>query len=117
MRNFGVFMIVATIAFGACREKTPEGVLNKEQMTEFLIEIYLAEARLGGVITQPDSALRVFGAYEKTLLQRKGLPDSVVKKSYVYYLEHPEDMQKILDAAMDSLSRREQVAGSTPQLR
>jgi hypothetical protein len=117
MRNFGVFMIVATIAFGACREKTPNGVLDKEQMTQFLIEIYLAEARLGNMALEPDSAWRVFGAYEKALLQRKGLPDSVVKKSYSYYLEHPEDMQEILDAVMDSLSRREQVAGSAPQLR
>jgi hypothetical protein len=115
MRKLGTIMMIVAGACGACSERRPSDVLDKEQMTSFLIEIYLAEARLGSLVYVPDSALRVFGPYEKALLKRRGLTDSIVKKSYSYYFEHPEDMQEIMDAVMDSLSRREQVAGSTPQ--
>lgn len=110
--KFGVIMVVVAATFCACmKEKKPDNVLDKEQMTSFLIEVYLAEARLSTTIFVADSARRVFDPYEKLLLQRRGLSDSVLKESYSYYLEHPVEMEEIMDAVIDSLSLREQAAG------
>jgi hypothetical protein len=116
MRKFGVIMIVVAITLGACmKEKRPDNVLDKEQMTNFLIEVYLAEARMSSSIFIADSARHVFGPYEKQLLQRRGLPDSVLQESYAYYFEHPKEMEAIMDAVIDSLSLREQAATQVKQ--
>lgn len=113
--KFVVVMIVAGGAFCACtQEKKQDDVLDKDEMTSLLIEVYLAEARVGTSIFIADSARHVFEAHEKVLLQRRGLTDSAVKRSYEYYLEHPVQMQEIMDAVIDSLSLREQTVGLTP---
>ena len=109
--KFGVVMIVMAATFCSCKEKKPDNVLDKEQMTNCMIEVYLAEARLSSKIFIADSARHVFGPYEKQLLERKGISDSVLRKSYQYYLEHPDEMEAIMDAVIDSLSLREQAAG------
>src|SRR4051812_18656498 len=102
--KFGVITIVLIAAFSSCaNEGKPDDVLDKEQMTGYLIEVYLAEARLSTTIVVTDSARRVFEPYEKSLLQRRGISDSVLKKSYSYYLEHPAEMEDIMTAVIDSL--------------
>ncbi|HZX73200.1 MAG TPA: DUF4296 domain-containing protein [Cyclobacteriaceae bacterium] len=109
--KLSVMMMVVAGAFCSCKEKKPDTILDKDQMTSFMIEVYLAEARVSSTIFITDSARHVFGPHEKVLLQRRGIPDSVLRKSYAYYMEHPDEMQAILDAVIDSLSLREQAAG------
>jgi len=106
-----MIMIVAAVVLGSCmNDRKPDDVLNKEQMANFLIEVYLAEARLSTTIVVTDSARHIFESYEKVMLQRRGIPDSVLKKSYSYYLEHPKEMEEIMTAVIDSLSLRERAA-------
>src|SRR6478736_685493 len=110
--KFGLVIIVMASALSSCtKEKKPADVLDKAQMTNFLIDVYLAEARLSSTIFIAESARHVFAPYEKELLQRRAMSDSTLKKSYQYYLEHPIEMQEIMDAVIDSLSLREQAAG------
>ena len=103
---------------GACVSEKKDSVLSKEEMTNFMIEVYLGEARLASSgIFIPDSAKRIFESYDKALLSRRGISDSVLKKSYQYYAEHPDEMAQILDAVIDSLSLKEQGGGQLNKLK
>jgi len=55
-----------------------------------------------------DSAYRLFLPYQDSLLHKRGIQDSLLKKSYAYYLQRPAELEAIYDAIIDSLSLREQ---------
>ena len=90
------------------KDKAPQGILSKPQMVDWMIDIYLAEARTQLIPISRDSAYKLFAPYQDSLLYRKGISDSVLKESYKYYLEHPTDLETIYDNVIDSLSLREQ---------
>lgn len=90
------------------RDKVPEGVLSKAQMVDWMIDIYLAEARMQVIPIMRDSAYKIFVPYQDSLMHKKGLADSVLRKSYQYYLEHPDEFEALYDTVIDSLSLREQ---------
>jgi hypothetical protein len=77
-------------------------------MTLFLVDIYLAEARMSQFPMKADSARKIFQAHERNLAERYGVSDSIVRLSYQYYFEHPKEFDRILEAAIDTLSLREQ---------
>lgn len=107
--KLGLIAMVITLLCCSCeKERKPQDVMNEDQMIDFLIEVYLAEARLSTKIFNRDSAQLIFDPYEKLLLQRKGINDSILKKSYDYYIAHPDEMRDVMDAVIDSLSLREQ---------
>lgn len=105
----GIVWIILLALTGACsKEREKESVLSKEQMVEVMMDIYLAEARTGLLLVERDSAYKLFLPFQDSLLRRKGIPDSLLKKSYAYYMERPEEIEAIFDAIIDSLSLREQ---------
>lgn len=83
-------------------------------MSSLLVDLYIAESRITISRIPRDSAYLVLKPYEDSVLYRRGITDSTLKKSYAYYLEHPKVMEQILDAVIDTLSLREQRAGSQP---
>jgi hypothetical protein len=107
MTRVGLICLLTVCWLGACESKErPEGVLSREEYAAWLIDVYLAEARLA---TQPrDSASPLFFSFEKKLQQRHGLSDSVLKHTYQYYLNHPDQLEQVYVAVVDSLSLREQ---------
>jgi len=94
----------------ACAGPTQEakGVLTKEELTTFLIEMYLAESKLDNIPIEKDSALKLFMPYEEKLMKKYNLADSTLRKTYQYYMDHPKEMEAVYDAVIDSLSLREQ---------
>lgn len=107
------FLLLGAMACG--REEKPAGVLSHEQYVAWLIDVYEAEARLTGYAIPQDSAMKLFKPYEAGLLQKHGVADSTVLKTYRYYLDHPQEMEQIYTAVIDSLSLKEQkAAGRTP---
>ena len=90
------------------KDKEPQGILSKAQMVDWMIDIYLAEARLQVIPITRDSAYKIFVPYQDSLMHKKGLQDSVLRKSYQYYLEHPNEFEALYDTVIDSLSLREQ---------
>jgi hypothetical protein len=62
-----------------------------------------------------DSSYRLFLAYQDTLMHRRGVSDSTLRKAYAYYLEHPNELEAIYDAIIDSLSLKEQRLREAPQ--
>ncbi|HEY5823686.1 MAG TPA: DUF4296 domain-containing protein [Cyclobacteriaceae bacterium] len=108
MRRGASFFLLLTIIFSCQKEKRPAGIMSHEEMAAVIVDIYLAEARLNGSLMVRDSARRVFKPFEDKLLSQKGVNDSILKKSYVYYLNHSSELEKIYDSVIDTLALQEQ---------
>lgn len=104
-----VFVLaVATLAVACQTETRPPGVLSPEEFSKVLVELYLAEARMNSTAIQRDSAMKLFAAYEDKLFSQFKLPDSTVLKTQQYYVDHPQQLEKIYDSVIDTLSLRQQ---------
>jgi hypothetical protein len=82
-------------------------VLTQPELSALLIDIYIAEARLEILHLPKDSTIRFFIPFEQKLLQTKGIPDSVLKSTYAYYLAHPKELEQVYDTVIDTLTLRE----------
>ena len=108
MRLRGVVLILILSTTISCKkDKQPTDVLSEGQMVDWMLDIYLAEAR---TLTFPnrDSAYRVFLPYQDSIMRQKGINDTLLQKSFQYYFENPAKLEAIYDVIIDSLSLREQ---------
>jgi hypothetical protein len=112
MRLVWLLFVLCYVSFSACQKEQEKNrdkdILGKKELTTFLIEMYLAEARADNLPIPKDSAIKLFYPYEQKLMQKFQLADSSLKKTYQYYGDHPKEMEEVYDALIDSLSLREQ---------
>src|SRR4051812_47941425 len=102
-------VLTATLAITSCHhKKTPTGVLTHAEMLHVLSEVYINEQKLARISLRPDSAKIVFDSMKSIVFTKAGTSDSVFKKSFDYYVEHPAEMELIYSALVDSLSLQEQ---------
>jgi hypothetical protein len=102
-----IFLVV--LAISSCQKETrPNDVLAPEELSKLMVELYLAESRMSGLNITTDSALKFFIPFEEKLKAKHGIADSVLRKSYQYYVSHPEQLEKIYDSVIDTLGLREQ---------
>ena len=101
--NLTVLCLILVLA--ACSEaKRPESILSENEMITLLAEIYELEERVGGLELPRDSAIKIFPHYKKELFLKKNISDSVFLRSMDYYMEHPDRMERIYTAVIDSLN-------------
>ncbi len=115
MRLFRVAVILLLSSLSCEKKKEPQGILSRAQMVDWMIDIYLAEARIIALPVNRDSAYKIFVPFQDSLMRKKGIQDSVLHKSYQYYLEHPTEFERLYDTVIDSLSLREQRMRQNPQ--
>jgi hypothetical protein len=109
LRSFKViFIIVALLPLGCGSKEKPEGLLNQDEMVSLMVDVYLAEARISTTGIPRDSASKLFEPYENALLAKRGITDSILQANYAYYLQEPGELEKILDAVIDTLNLSEQ---------
>lgn len=102
-------MIVAVVFFSCDKTvRKPEGILSHEEMVKILSEVYITEEKISRLALRPDSALQIFDLVKNRIYEKTGVPDSVFKKSVVYYLDHPKEMEMIYTVLVDSLHLKEQ---------
>ncbi len=70
------------------------------------------EAKVSNIPVNRDSTLKIASYLETLTFDKLGIADSVFKKSYDYYLDRPNEMEKIYTVLIDSLNLREQRSGS-----
>jgi hypothetical protein len=116
MTRLGLIIILLCDLTMACApDKRPQGVLSREDYAALLIEVYLTEARFSQLPITSDSTMRLYLAHEPELLEKFGLTDSTLTLTYEYYTNHPDELEKVYTAVVDTLSLREQKANtSTP---
>jgi hypothetical protein len=107
--------VLAVASLTACQKETrPAGILSPEEFSKVLVEVYMAEARMNSTALQRDSAMKLFAAYETKMLQQFELSDSVVRKTQQYYVDHSDQLEKIYDSVIDTLSLREKKLRTKP---
>lgn len=112
VKYLGLAMMLCLVQCKA--DKKPKGLLSKEEMVNMMVEVYLAEAKASLTGVPRDSAAKLFETYEGSMISADGFNDSTLKANYNYYLQRPEELERILDAVIDSLSLREQRASDQP---
>lgn len=114
MKYLGIVVLMTLVQ---CKEgNKPAGLLNKDEMVNLLVELYLAEAKVTVAAIPRDSAFTLFRPYDESFTASRGIADSTLKMSYNYYFQRPEELEKILDAVIDTLNLREQRATDKPKL-
>jgi hypothetical protein len=105
-------ILFLSLAIIGCKgSDKPNDVLTPAQLSALLVDIYLAEARVDNMPGLKDTTIRYFLPRERTLLHNRGVSDSVMKKTYAYYLDHPKELELIYDTVIDSLTVYEQRVG------
>jgi Domain of unknown function (DUF4296) len=109
MIRFVLASVLIVLSF-SCQKKKDEakGILTKTELAAFLIDMYLAEARIDNMPIVKDSAIKLFLPYEEKLLKKYNLADSTLRKTYQYYIDHPKEMEAVYDVVIDTLNLREQ---------
>ena len=108
----GCLILIVIFGLGSCNQnKKPKNVLSEQQLAEILVDIYAGEARMTNLSLVNDSAIKLFRPFEESLFQKKGIPDSIVKTTFRYYLAHPVELEQVYDVVIDTLSLREKKTG------
>lgn len=81
-----------------------------EQVAAFLKDLYMLETKVKELKLFQDSAKVVFAHYEKELLEKHNMNDSLYRESFKYYMEDIKGLTKIYEIIADSLSLEERLA-------
>ena len=107
--------ILALVGMAACQTKErPNDVLTQAQLSALLVDVYLAEARLDAIAKPKDTTIKYFLPFEEKLMRRVGISDSVLRKTYAYYLDNPKELEQVYDSVIDTLTLREQRSHLAP---
>jgi hypothetical protein len=104
--SFAKLTILACVAAGisSCN-KTPDGVLNQEEMASLMADIHMGEAVIDlnyGAFPN-DSTRKVF---KQSILKEHGVTQEMLDTSFVWYGNHIEDYIKVYDRTLEILQDR-----------
>ncbi|WP_148041378.1 DUF4296 domain-containing protein [Rufibacter immobilis] len=103
-----LLLLPLSILFSCAEDKAkPADLIAGEKMANILVDIHLQEAVIGRTIHHYDTSRAAYKQAHKQILKRHAISDSAFKHSYDYYLAHPDQMDKIYEVVLDSLSLRE----------
>ena len=108
MKRLFFLPLAAILILGACSHKSlPEGVMDADQMVEFLVEAYRLEAYNTVMYRGNTSFLAPErrAAYDD-ILRRQGIDRETVEKSLEYYSNHPREYKDILDTVSSRMSNQ-----------
>lgn len=109
-RYFSSIVLFAGVLSCQSENETPPGIIPKNKMISFLIDLHIAEARINDLSLRRDSAEAFFKEVEDSLYAKNGIShDSIYQKSYEYYLRDVNGLDAIYSAVVDSLSLRERL--------
>lgn len=77
-------------------------------MVYVLTEVYLTEEKVNRLVIPRDSAQQVFESLQGKVFDKTGVPDSLFKVSFDYYMDRPQELEIIYTALVDSLQLKEQ---------
>ena len=106
--------ILAVIGVSCAKQRPEVAPLTRDQMVSIMMDVYLSESRSSYLPFTRDSAYRLFTAHQDSLLYRHHVADSTLRRAYGYYLNHPEELELIYEAIIDSLNLRQQLMHGQP---
>lgn len=108
-----VFSMLILLAACSRQGHEAKAILPPAEMVRVLSDLYIVEEKVNRLSLRRDSAETVFANLKDRMFLKLGVPDSVFKKSIDYYMDHPDEMEQVYSALVDSLNLREQRATST----
>src|SRR4051794_24635040 len=93
MRALGMCLVFLFVGAGCSKMGKPAGVLDKKDMVKTMTEVYLGEQRVATVGVSRDSTAQIFSQMSPRIFEKLGTTDSIFRKSFDYYLEHPVEME------------------------
>ena len=109
MRYFFLIILVLLLSCGSKDE--PEKLIDPTKMAKVLTEIHLLEAKIDAVKIYPaDSAQVVYDHYESLLFEDLGITKEQYDRSFEYYLENPNEFEKVYTIVVDSLLQKEKTS-------
>ena len=102
--------LIVLILMSSCGDgkSKKDEVLTHGQMTQALIEVYLAEQKVNRFGIPRDSAEIHFRKLSPKIFEKFGVSDTLFKKSFNHYMDRPGELELIYTAVVDSLSLMEQ---------
>lgn len=107
MKN--VFLLTVLLLAFSCKseEEIPEGILTEQEMVDILIDIRIIEGKVGVLSVNKDSSRVLFDKFENDVFEKHKMDSLVYRKSYQYYMTHPELYLSVNDIVLDSLKIRQ----------
>lgn len=105
------FWLLFCCLAAACskNESIPSGVLPPQKMVSILTDVHELEAKILLLKLDYDSSVALFKQQQALLFEKHSVNDSVYNKSFDYYLNRVELMNKIYEGVVDSLSLRRNI--------
>jgi hypothetical protein len=101
---FSILMILAS-----CKEKkSSQDILSPAEMVKVLGELYITEEKVNKLSIARDSSVKALDYLDDKVFEKYATTDTLFKRSLNYYLERPEEIEKIYATLIDSLNLREQ---------
>ncbi|WP_436517207.1 DUF4296 domain-containing protein [Ekhidna sp. To15] len=106
MKN--IFLTALVIVCSCSGSNEPDDLIGREQMVKVMTEVHLLEAKINKVPVAPvDSTQAVYDHYEKLLFKDLGITQDQYERSFNYYVDNPNEFEKIYSAVVDSLMEKE----------
>jgi hypothetical protein len=106
--------VVIGLVFSCGGTERPVDVMSKPEMVKAFMEIYVAEEKVNRLGMPRDSSMVVFDSLRVRIFKKMQVKDTVFKTSLSWYTDHPQEMQDIFTALVDSLQLREQKTPGQP---
>ena len=88
-------------------------MLSKDEMAAMMVDFYLREARMKTNTVPDDSGAVIFSHLRRMFAQKHGISDSVIDRSFNYYIARPRELQDVYTRVIDTLALKEQRTYST----
>ncbi|SNT36194.1 protein of unknown function [Ekhidna lutea] len=103
-----IFLTVLVIVCSCTGSNVPEDLINREKMVKVMTEIHLLESKISNLyLADGDSIQVVYDHYEKLLFQDLGITQDQYERSFNYYVDNPNEFEKIYTTVVDSLMEKE----------
>ncbi|NVJ87333.1 MAG: DUF4296 domain-containing protein [Algoriphagus sp.] len=95
------------LLLGCESKKKQSPLLSEDEMVSILIDIHLTEGIASALPISYDSSQTVYSLMELEVFKKHGVEDSIFHESLRYYLQFPDEMDKLYARVIDSLVVKE----------
>lgn len=101
-------MLLCLVACESSKDRVPENLIDKDQMSKIITDIHLAESKVQTMAYKSsDSALLMYDKLQLDVLQKHKVSKVAYDSSYAYYSRHLKDFDQIYAKVVDSLSLKQ----------
>lgn len=103
MKKVFLFAVVLLVFSCSAKEEIPDDILGEMEMVNLLIDIRVAEGKVGTITLSKDSSAQIYRILERRIFEEHDIDSAIYVKSHNYYLLHPKKYMRITDIVIDSL--------------